>query len=83
MIKLIQIMEVIYMAKGGKAYFGSGWLISVILAIIPVTNIILGIVTRIQRGKLLGAILNFFLCPLFYIVDLITIIVMKDLVFLA
>ena len=70
--------------KGGakmakKAYLGAGWIVSIILAIIPFTNIILGIVERIMRGKILWAILNFFLCPLFYIIDLISIIVNKDL----
>ncbi len=71
------------MAKRQKAYLGLGRLVSLILAIIPVTSIILGIVTRVQRGKLLGAILNFFLCPIFYVVDLITIILYKDITFVA
>ena len=71
------------MAKGGKAYLGLGWIISIILAIIPITSLILGIVVRVQRGHLLGAILNFFLFPLFYIVDIITIILKKDLLLLA
>ena len=70
------------MAKKQKAYFGLDWLISVILAILP-TNVPLGVITRILRGKILGAILNIVLCPLFYIVDLITIILKKDLTFLA
>ena len=71
------------MAKGGKAYLGLGWIISIILAIIPITSLILGIVVRVQRGHLLGAILNFFLFPLFYILDIITIILKKDLLILA
>lgn len=66
-----------------KAYLGLSWLVSLILAIIPVTNIVLGIVTRIQRGNILGAVLNIFLCPIFYIIDLITIILCKDVVVLA
>lgn len=66
-----------------RAYFGMGWLLSVIFAIIPVTNVLFGIINRVQRGKILGAILNFLIAPLFYIVDLITIIVSKDLSFLA
>lgn len=66
-----------------KAYLGLSWIISLILAIIPVTNVVLGIVTRVQRGNILGAVLNFFLCPIFYIVDLITMIVCKDVTVLA
>ncbi|HEY8405503.1 MAG TPA: hypothetical protein VIK67_01375 [Acholeplasma sp.] len=71
------------MAKSSRAYLGLDWIVSLILAIIPFTNVILGIVERVQRGNLLGAILNFFLAPLFYIVDLITMILQKDIVFLA
>ena len=66
-----------------RAYLGLGRLISLILAIFPVTSIILGIVTRVLRGNLLGAILNFFLAPLFWIIDLITMILSKDLTVLA
>ncbi|MEG1608787.1 MAG: hypothetical protein RR348_02860 [Clostridia bacterium] len=71
------------MAKSSKDYFGLPWIVSVILAIIPVTNIIFGIVIRATRGKVLGAVLNFFLCPLFWLVDLITIIASKKVTFLA
>lgn len=70
------------MAKSTKAYLGLGRVISLILAIIPFTNILLGIVTRVMRGKFLLAILNFFLCPLFYIVDLVSLVLNKDLKYL-
>ena len=40
------------MAKTGKDYFGWGRLVSIILAIIPVTAWILGVVTRISEGKI-------------------------------
>ena len=66
-----------------KAYLGLGWIVSLILAIFPITSIILGIVERVKRGNLLGAILNFFLFFIFYFVDLICIILYKDLKFLA
>ena len=69
------------MAK--KAYLGLDWIVSLILAIFPLTNIILGIVTRVQRDNILMAVLNFILCPIFYLVDLISIIVNKDLKWLA
>lgn len=69
--------------KGQKAYLGLDWIPSVILAIIPVTNIVLGMITRFQRGKILATIFNLILSPLFYIIDLITIIFSKDLTFFA
>jgi len=71
------------MAKKKKAYFGPGYIVSVVFAIIPFTNVLFGIITRITRGKILGALLNFFIAPLFYIIDLITIILKKDLTVLA
>ena len=66
-----------------KAYFGLDWIISLILAIIPITNIICGIITRAMRGNIVGLILNIILCPIFYIIDLVTLIVNKDLTVLA
>ena len=66
-----------------KRYLGLDWVVCLILAIIPVTSVIFGIITRVQRGAWLGAVLNFILCPLFWIVDLITMIVKKDITFLA
>lgn len=71
------------MAKQKKAYFGSSRVIAIILAIIPFTNVILGIVTRISRGKILGALLNLIIAPLFYIIDLITVLIKKDVTVLA
>jgi hypothetical protein len=69
------------MAK--KAYFGLDWIVSLILAIIPITNIVCGIVERVQRGQILLAVLNFFLFFVFYWVDLISIAVNKDLKWLV
>ncbi len=66
-----------------KRYFGLSWLVCLILAIIPVTSVICGIITRVQRGNIIGAILNFILCPIFYIIDLITMIVVRDITILA
>ena len=41
------------MAKSGKRdYFGLGYVVSVILAIIPVTAWILGALTRFKEGKI-------------------------------
>lgn len=66
-----------------KRYFGLDWIVCVILAIIPLTSVICGIITRVQRGNILGAILNFILCPLFWLLDLITMLVKKDITILA
>ena len=73
------------MAKSKKTSgaYGFGRLIDLILAIIPVTNVIIGIVKRATTGHLLGAVLNFFLAPIFYIVDLVTVIVYNKLMLLA
>lgn len=72
------------MAKGkSKSAYGFGRIVNIILAIIPLTNIIFGIVKRATTGHLIGAVLNFFLAPLFYIIDLITVILDDKLVLLA
>jgi len=65
-----------------KRYFGLSWIVCLILAILP-TNVICGIVTRFMRGNILGGILNIVLCPLFYLIDLITMVVQKDITVLA
>lgn len=66
-----------------KGYFGLSHLLSAILALFPVTNIVLGIILRLIRRKYLGAVLNFIFAPLFYIIDLITIIFTNKLSALA
>jgi len=71
------------MAKKQKPYFGQKRIVTLILAIFPLTNIVLGIIIRITRDNLLGAVLNFFLAPFFWIIDLVTIILYKDLIVLA
>ena len=66
-----------------KRYFGLSWVVCLILAIIPVTNVICGIITRAQRGNILGIILNIILAPIFYIIDLVTMIIATDITILA
>ena len=44
------------MAK--KDYLGLGRLVSIILAIIPITSWILGFVTRFQEGKMVAGIIR-------------------------
>ena len=66
-----------------KAYLGLEGIVSLILAIIPFTNIVLGIITRLDRKNPLMAILNFFLFFIFYWVDLVSMIQHKDLKWLV
>ena len=70
------------MAKS-TGYLGFGWLVSLILAIFPITNIIFGVITRAQRNNLIGLILNIVLCPVFYIIDLVSMIVTRKIFVLA
>lgn len=62
------------MAKRGD-YFGLGRLVSIILAIIPVTSWILGAITRFSEGKIVAGILRLiFGWNIIWIVDLILMI---------
>lgn len=58
------------MAKG-KDYFGLGRLVSLILAIIPVTAWILGVVTRFSEKKIIAGIIRIFGGWLIWVLDLI------------
>ena len=63
------------MAKRRGDYFGLGRLVSIILAIIPVTSWILGAITRFSEGKILAGILRLILgWTIIWIVDLILMI---------
>lgn len=44
-----------------KDYFGLDWIVSLILAIIPFTAWICGVITRAQEGKIVAAIIRIFL----------------------
>lgn len=70
------------MAKS-SGYLGFGWIVSLILAIFPITNIILGVLIRIKRNNLIGVVLNIILCPVFYIIDLVSMIVARKIFVLA
>lgn len=68
--------------KGGtimaakKDYFGLSYLVSVILAIIPVTSWVCGFVTRFMEGKILAGILRLLLgWNIIWILDLIFMII--------
>jgi len=70
-------------AKTNKAYFKQTFIVSLVLAIIPITNIILGILYRLNKNQLLLAVLNLLLAPLFYIVDLVSVILNNNLKYLV
>ncbi len=61
-------------------YFGLGYLVSVILAIIPITSWILGFVTRFLEGKILAGIVRLiFGWNIIWILDLIFMILTKHI----
>ena len=61
-------------------YFGLGYLISVILAIIPVTSWICGAITRFGEGKIIAGILRLVLgWNIIWIVDLKLMILSKHI----
>jgi len=69
------------MAERENAYFGTKGCLRLVLWFFLGT--ILGIIIRIQRGKILGAVLNFFLAFIFIWIDLYTIITKDDITFMA
>lgn len=61
-------------------YFGLSYIVSVILAIIPVTAWICGVITRITDGKIVAGILrSIFGFWIIWLVDLILMIVSKHI----
>lgn len=59
-------------AKSGKDYFGLDRIVSIILAIIPVTAWLCGAITRLQEGHLLAGILRLIgLGAILWVIDLI------------
>ena len=63
------------MAKSRGDYFGLGRVVSIILAIIPVTAFILGAITRFSEGKILAGLLRIILgWNIIWIVDLVLMI---------
>lgn len=63
------------MAKKSKDYFGLNRIVSIILAIIPATSLVCGVVTRFKEGKVLAGILRIVLgWNIIYLIDLFMII---------
>ncbi len=66
--------------KAKKDYFGLPYIVSVILAIIPVTAWLLGAITRLSEGKILAGIIRLLGFGLIlWIVDLILMIISKHI----
>ena len=60
---------------GKKDYFGLAWIVSLILAIIPVTSWICGAITRLQEGKIVAFLLRLLLgWGIIWLIDLILMI---------
>ena len=68
------------MAKRKSDYFGLGYVVSLILAIIPVTSWILGAITRFSEGKIVAGVLRLvFGFNIVWLVDLVLMIVKKSI----
>ena len=66
--------------KRKSDYFGRSYIVSVILAIIPVTSWVCGFVTRFMEGKIVAGILRLVLgWNIIWIADLICMIVKKSI----
>ena len=64
------------MAKSSsKDYFGLSWIVSLILAIIPVTSWVCGFITRFKEGKIVAGLVRLFLgFTIIWILDLLCMI---------
>ena len=68
------------MAKRSGDYFGLNWIVSLILAIIPVTSWICGAITRFSEGKIVAGLIRLiFGFNIVWICDLILMIVSKHI----
>ena len=67
------------MARKGD-YFGLSWIVSLILAIIPVTSWILGALTRFSEGKIVAGLIRLiFGFNIVWICDIIFMILKKSI----
>lgn len=61
-------------------YFGLGYVVSLILAIIPITAWVCGVITRFQEGKIVAGIIRIFLGGwIVWLCDLVLMIVSKHI----
>ena len=55
-----------------RDYFGLPWIVSLILAIIPVTSFVLGVATRFTEGRIIAGVLRLLLgWNIIYILDIV------------
>lgn len=67
-------------ARKSSDYFGLGYLVSVILAIIPFTAWLLGALTRFKEGKIIAGLIRLiFGFTIVWVLDLICMIVSKHI----
>lgn len=72
-------MEVVKMAKKSD-YFGLDYIVSLILAIIPITSWVCGFVTRFMEGKIVAGLIRLFLgFTIIWILDIIFMILNKSI----
>ena len=64
-------------AKAKKDYFGLSPIVSLILAIIPFTAWICGVLTRFKEGKLVAGVIRIFGGWLIWVLDLISMVFTK------
>ena len=68
------------MASAKKDYFGLSWIVSLILAIIPITSWFCGAITRLQEGKIVAFILRLLLgWGIIWLLDLVFMILQKKI----
>ena len=68
------------MAKKSKDYFGLSYVVSLILAIIPVTAWICGAITRFTEGKIVAGLIRLiFGFTIVWILDLVLMIVRRSI----
>ena len=66
--------------KGKGDYFGLSRVVSLILAILPPTALVCGVITRIAEGKIVAGLLRLLLgWNIIYILDLIFMVVNKKI----
>ena len=63
-----------------KDYFGLDWIISLILTIFAPAGWVCSIITRLMEGKIIAAILRFFLYyPVIWIIDIFFMLTKKEI----
>ena len=67
------------MAKGKSDYFGLPYIASLVLAIIPFTAWILGMIVRFSEGKIVAGVIRIFGGWLMWLVDLVMMITKKSI----